>query len=54
MQGLDWVWKMLELTLQPGMDPAKGMPTVLCYDELEQLDPTVWLGIQNLIIANDR
>ncbi|KAK9837380.1 hypothetical protein WJX84_006958, partial [Apatococcus fuscideae] len=54
LKGLDWVWEMLRLVLEPGM-PTKGQsPTLLFYDQTEGLSATSWLAIENAIVVNDR
>ena len=45
---------MLRITLAPGLPEGTDLPLILCYDELESMDTMMWLGMDNVIIVNDR
>lgn len=54
VQAIDWALKMLTLALSPGRPEGAGLPIIVCYDELETMPQQMWLGIENLLVANDR
>ena len=54
VQAIDWALKMLTLALSPGRPEGAGLPPIVCYDELETMPQQMWLGIENLLVANDR
>ena len=45
---------MLRISLAPALPEGITLPQILCYDELETMDTMMWLGMQNVIIVNDR
>lgn len=45
---------MLRISLAPALPEGTPLPQILCYDELETMDTMMWLGMQNVIIVNDR
>lgn len=45
---------MLRICLAPGLPEGIQLPQILCYDELETMDTMMWLGMQNVLIVNDR
>ncbi len=45
---------MLRISLAPGLPEGTDLPQILCYDELESMDTMMWLGMQNVLIVNDR
>ena len=45
---------MLRITLAPALPEGTALPQILCYDELETMDTMMWLGMQNVILVNDR
>ena len=52
MQGLDWVWQMWRVALSPSEDLAPVK--FLFWDDIDAVDNQLWLGIEHLLIANDR
>lgn len=54
LQTFDWLQAMLRITLAPGLPEGTDLPLILCYDELESMDTMMWLGMDNVIIVNDR
>lgn len=54
MQAFEWLQAMLRISLAPALPPGEALPQILCYDELETMDTMMWLGMQNVILVNDR
>jgi len=50
----EWLQAMLRISMAPGLPTGIELPQILCYDELETMDTMMWLGMQNVIIVNDR
>ena len=53
-QAFEWLQAMLRITLAPALPEGTALPQILCYDELETMDTMMWLGMQNVILVNDR
>lgn len=54
LQTFEWLQAMLRICLAPGLPEGIQLPQILCYDELETMDTMMWLGMQNVLIVNDR
>lgn len=54
VQAFEWLQAMLRISLAPALPAGKALPQILCYDELETMDTMMWLGMQNVILVNDR
>ncbi|KAL3143022.1 hypothetical protein ABBQ38_003301 [Trebouxia sp. C0009 RCD-2024] len=54
LQAFEWLQAMLRISLAPALPEGTPLPQIICYDELETMDTMMWLGMQNLIIVNDR
>ena len=54
VQTFEWLQAMLRISMAPGLPTGIELPQILCYDELETMDTMMWLGMQNVIIVNDR
>ena len=54
VQAFEWLQAMLRISLAPGLPQGTPLPQIICYDELETMDTMMWLGMQNMIIVNDR
>ncbi|DBB16714.1 TPA: hypothetical protein ACH3X3_014959 [Trebouxia sp. C0006] len=54
LQTFEWLQAMLRISMAPGLPAGIELPQILCYDELETMDTMMWLGMQNVIIVNDR
>lgn len=54
VQAFEWLQAMLRISLAPALPEGNPLPQIICYDELETMDTMMWLGMQNLIIVNDR
>ncbi len=54
VQTFEWLQAMLRISMAPGLPAGIELPQILCYDELETMDTMMWLGMQNVIIVNDR
>ncbi|DBA71209.1 TPA: hypothetical protein ACH3X2_011604 [Trebouxia sp. C0005] len=54
LQTFEWLQAMLRISMAPGLPTGIELPQILCYDELETMDTMMWLGMQNVIIVNDR
>ena len=54
LQAFGWLQAMLRISLAPALPHGADLPQILCYDELETMDTMMWLGMQNVIIVNDR
>ena len=54
LQGVPWVVDMVKLALGPGLRPGQELPIVLFYDELEQLNATMWTGFERILYIQDR
>ena len=54
LQTFEWLQAMLRISLAPGLPEGIELPQILCYDELETMDTMMWLGMQNVLIVNDR
>ena len=54
MQTFQWLQSMLRISLAPALPEGTALPQIVCYDELEAMDTMMWLGMQNVIIVNDR
>lgn len=54
LQAFHWLQAMLRISLAPGLPPGLDLPQILCYDELETMDTRMWLGMENVLIVNDR
>jgi len=54
VQPFEWLQAMLRISMAPGLPAGIELPQILCYDELETMDTMMWLGMENVIIVNDR
>lgn len=54
LQAFEWLQAMLRIALAPALPEGTALPQILCYDELETMDTMMWLGMQNVILVNDR
>lgn len=54
IQGLDWVWEMLKLSLSAALPPRRDLPRILFYDQLDHMDKAAWLGLETALVVNDR
>ncbi len=54
VQTFEWLQSMLRINMAPGLPAGIQLPQILCYDELETMDTMMWLGMENVIIVNDR
>ncbi len=54
LQGVSWVVDLVKLALKPGLAPGVELPIVLFFDELEQLNATMWMGFDRVLYIHDR
>ena len=53
-QEVGWMWALLPLAVAPAVLEGQDLPTLLFYDELENINIDTWLGFQHMLVPTDR
>lgn len=51
-QDLDWVWKLLQQALSPGL--GSRPPNLVFWDTLASMDKREWLGFERVLTVHNR